>query len=262
MASDEFRCDEENRQGKKAIAVFARAPAPGQVKTRLAQGIGSHAAAQLYAAMLRDTLHLAQRAATSLARCEVVLSYTPRGAFDGGAHSLNDFWSGARLPQCDGDLGERMLDCVAQLRRRGAAQIVLLGSDTPDLPPERITRAFEMIDDAPQTVENSPPTPRHLAFGPAQDGGFYLMALNEAASAPAQIEKIFDGVGWSAERTLQEVSANAERMRLRAGLLSQWRDVDTLDDLRSLQERLARGESQAPATQRCLGLMQEWGLGK
>lgn len=240
---------------QKAIAIFARAPVPGQVKSRLAQDIGDETAAELYAAMLRDTLGLACRAARSRRGCEVALAYTPHDAFNGGPYSLNGFWDGVRLPQCDGGLGERMLDCMTQLRRRGAAQIVLLGSDTPDLPPAFVMGAFERLDSqealAPSGVKGSSGA-CNLVFGPARDGGFYLMAMDEAASDETISGELFAGVEWSTERTLKQVEANAARLRLGVAFLPLWGDVDTFDDLQRLKARLFRGESRAPATRRCL----------
>jgi hypothetical protein len=106
---------------KNAIAIFARAPVPGQVKTRLARHVGEAGAAQLYTAMLRDTIAVAIRAAHSLEACEVVLAYTPEAAFSPGEYSLLSFWSGTRFVQSDGDLGARMLDCILRLQEQGRA---------------------------------------------------------------------------------------------------------------------------------------------
>ena len=76
-----------------AIVVFARAPQPGKVKTRLAHGLGEENAKRLYVAMLRDTLHHAQAAAQLVGDCDIVVAFTPEDAFDTHPTSLAEFWS-------------------------------------------------------------------------------------------------------------------------------------------------------------------------
>jgi len=219
------------------IAVFAKAPRPGEVKTRLAHSLGSEVAADLYKAMLLDSLALARKAARPLEACEVILAYTPSDAFDGGQYSLNDLWAGPRTPQCAGSLGDRIFDCCSQLQAHGAERVVIIGSDAPNLPPRYICRAFSRLDQkckAVTLIDRSVYYPKvwmgaDIALGPAKDGGFYL--LGASCSIPLEL---FQNVAWSTASTLAQVVANAERLRLRMTLLPQWRDIDSMADLQAL----------------------------
>jgi uncharacterized protein len=214
---------------KKVIAVFARAPVPGEVKTRLARHIGNETAVQLYGAMLRDTLELARPTAEGDA--ETVLIYTPENAFQNGPHSLASLWNGPRLPQTPGDLGRRMLDCTARLRARGVERIVIIGSDSPDLERNYIRLAFARLEEHP------------LVFGPTHDGGFYLLG----ASVPLP-SSLFDDVEWSTSLSLGRCLEAARRQGIRSSFIPPWDDVDTLTDVNALRERLESNVSQAPST--------------
>lgn len=250
---------------RKTIAVFARAPVAGRVKTRLARHLGDDGARALYAAMLRDTLAVAQRAVAQRAardgdECEVVVAFTPDDAFEPGPDSLSPFWSGARMAQCPGDIGTRMLDCIARLQQgnddaqgnddeQGGAQVVLIGSDAPDLPVSYISRAFEELErgEVGFTFGSEKTRMRDLVFGPALDGGFYLIG----AVKPVPRE-IFQDVEWSSPQTLEQVKANARRLNLRLAMLPQHGDLDTLADLhRFIQKRQCDGQDDS-ATRRFL----------
>lgn len=218
--------------GRNAIAVFARAPVCGEVKSRLAQTIGDEKATQIYAAMLRDCLQLAERAADNGA--EVLVAYTPADAFEISAHSLACFWNGARHRQSEGDLSARLLDCFSHLKSSGAGKIIIIGSDAPDIPLEYFRAAFDALD------------AHDFVFGPARDGGFYLIGAREVSSA------LFKGVAWSSGSTLATILGNASRGGRSTLLLDCWRDVDDLEDLRALAARLQANQNNAPQTRALL----------
>jgi rSAM/selenodomain-associated transferase 1 len=219
---------------KNALVVFARAPVPGKVKTRIAKIIGDQPAAELYAAMLNDTLTLTESAAGQLRDCEVVVTYTPDDAFAPGRHSLYQFWNGARMPQNEGDLGHRMLDAIARLQGQGRERVVIIGSDSPDLPDDYLVQAFGALD-------------RHdIVVGKATDGGFYLIGTRITLSS-----ELFAGVAWSASSTLEQVLRNTTRLRLSTWLGPEWSDIDTLEDLQEIAQRNARGEASGSAVMTC-----------
>lgn len=254
-----FRFEEADLKMKKTIAVFARAPVAGKVKTRLAKHLGAEAACELYAAMLRDTLSLAKRAARNLEECEVVVAYTPQGAFEEGEGSLSAFWSGARMAQGEGDIGARMLDCIARLQQGGAA-VVLIGSDAPGLYPSLISHAFEYL--MPGHHLKDPGLQRYgsaghktqfvcgsndLVFGPSSDGGFYLIGASRPVPAA-----LFSDVEWSTPGTLAQVKMNAARLELELAFTPPWSDLDTIDDLRRFIQNPRLHRMKAPQTMRCL----------
>ncbi|RYG57097.1 glycosyltransferase [bacterium] len=225
-----------------ALAIFCRAPRLGQVKTRLAATHGDGFALELYRAMLADSFALGAALAPSV---DTFACFTPDDAFriTPDDDSLSVFWDGPRLTQCSGNLGDKMLDALTQLRRRGYQRIVLIGSDSPDVPLERLRSAFEALEKA------------SLVFGPAPDGGFYLMGT--AVEIPALL---FEDVPWSSAETLRTIyGKNAKRgeARLECAELSPWRDVDDEADLQELWRRLFEDGTWAPQTRKFLEQMGE-----
>ena len=196
-----------------SILVFARALQPGQVKTRLAAHIGDEMAAQLYAAMLQDTLAVAKSAAEKC-EAEVVVCYTPDDAFAPGKFSLSYFWHGAKLPQIGADLGEKMRLAISNRLVQGAERVLIIGSDMPDLEANILQDAFDKL------------TNHDLVFGPAQDGGFYLIGARSFLP-----DDIFDGVEWSRKSTLQSVLHIAHGLNLTVALLPEGADVDEWSDV-------------------------------
>jgi hypothetical protein len=198
-----------------SIVIFARAPERGKVKTRLAAQIGDEAAAKLYAAMLQDTLAVAENADRET-KSEVVLCYTPNDAFAPGHYSLSNFWRGANLLQNGDDLGEKMRHAAQNRFSHGANRVVIIGSDKPDLEVSTLRAAFEELEN------------HDLVFGPALDGGFYLIGIR----APFA-ESLFAGVIWSHDLTLQVVLNNARHLNLSVALLQEGADVDEASDLQN-----------------------------
>lgn len=198
-----------------SLLVFARAPEPGKVKTRLASQIGAEAAARLYAALLQDTLSTCALAATHY-ETEVVVCYTPHNAFAPGAYSLSHLWQGKSWSQQGTDLGEKMRLAFAHYFIQCRERIVLIGSDMPTLNVATLWAAFEAL------------TTHDLVFGPAQDGGFYLIGAR--APLPADI---FQSVIWSHESTLQGVLHNAARLNLDVALLPEGADIDEWCDVQN-----------------------------
>ena len=199
-----------------SILVFARAPEPGKVKTRLAAHIGVEAAARLYAAMLKDTLKLAQEAA-ALCEAKVIVAYTPDDAFEPGPYSLLKFWDGERIPQIGNDLGEKMQRAIQNCFSQGATKVVTIGSDKPDLLPSSIQSAFEQLET------------HDLVFGPAHDGGFYMMGTSKRLPP-----KLFKKVTWSHDSTLQSILLNAKKLKLSVAHLPEGGDIDDFSDLKHL----------------------------
>lgn len=160
------------------VYVFARAPVLGQVKTRLAATIGDEAALDFYVTTLRRTV--ATLAAD--ARWRTVLAVTPDESADDPS-----FWPDGveRVPQGDGDLGQRMARFLAK------APALVVGSDIPGIEAKHIADAVTALRD------------HDLVLGPAEDGGFWLVGA--AAPPPATI---FDNVRWSSEHTLADTLAN------------------------------------------------------
>jgi rSAM/selenodomain-associated transferase 1 len=162
------------------LVVMARAPQPGRVKRRLARDIGATAAARFYRAILAAQVRQLSRDP----RWTLWLFVTPDHDV---AHPV---WRSARRlkvkGQGRGDLGERMKRPFHVLP---PGPVVLVGSDIPLMRPYHIWRAFRLLGQ------------HDLVFGPASDGGFWLVGARRSRPAPASL---FKGVHWSTAQTLAE----------------------------------------------------------
>lgn len=198
------------------IAIMAKRPEAGRVKTRLAASVGARAAASLSEAFLRDTL----RAMRSQAGAERCLYVTPAGSEPWFAALDPD---ALLLVQPELEFGARLRAGFSALFDAGLGPVVFVGADMPHLSPEQLDEAFESL------ARND------VVLGPCGDGGYYLIGL--AADQPA----LFDGVRWSAPETRADTLARAEALGLSVHQTPASFDVDELADLR----RLARLEDLA-----------------
>jgi rSAM/selenodomain-associated transferase 1 len=201
------------------LAVFAKYWQPGYVKTRLAASVGAAAAAELYRELLRATLGRFENRAQ---RC--VLVYTPAKRRSEFAALLRGM-SWELEPQSGGDLGERLWAHLARAVRCGARRLVVLGSDAPQVPPQRVAEAFALLGQ------------HDAVLGPATDGGYYLLGCR--AAEPEQLPPIFHDMPWSAATLLQRTQARLQAAGMAAALLDAAFDVDTLPDVYRLHRTLA-----------------------
>lgn len=206
------------------IAVFARWPEPGRVKTRLSPALPPALACELHRAMLGDAL-----AAAAGARAEsrtLVWADAPaqRSAFAAPPGFEVRDQSGA-------DLGARLEHAFAGMLRGPDDRAVILGADCPDLDPARIGAAFESL------------AARDLVLGPARDGGYVLIGL--ARPAPG----LFRDIVWSTSGVLGQTLERASELGLRVARLAPLDDLDTPADLVRWLARAACSETcPAPRT--------------
>lgn len=201
-----------------AIVTFARAPEHGRVKTRLAAELGAAEALAAYRELGR-TCWRAVLAARATSGCRALVAYTPAGE----EQAMRDWLAGgdAYLAQPEGDLGHRMFAAITAARAQGAERVVLIGTDCPMLSHEILADAFAALDDA------------DVVFGPATDGGYYLVGMSEAHRL------LFEHVPWSSPLTLGTTLAHAATAGLRVAQLKPLSDVDTADDWRAWRAAVA-----------------------
>ena len=200
-----------------ALAIMAKAPVAGQVKTRMLPALSAQGAAELARALLLDQLEHLQK----LSLADLYLAFAPAEA----APLMKQLAPGAfRLISQEGEgLGEKM-DCLFEtLRAFGHKNIVLIGGDLPPLPFRLFEQAYVYLQ-APD---------RRAVLGPSRDGGYYLIGLNQP------LPEIFEGMTWSHDRVLAETKAKLACRSIDPLILSEWFDIDTLDNLRHLRSQLA-----------------------
>lgn len=183
------------------MAVFAKAPVPGQVKTRLAGVLGADAAAGLHAGLVRHAL--ATAVASGLGAVE--LWCAPDEHHDFFERCAVDF--GASLhAQRGADLGARMRAAFDEAFARGEA-LVLIGADCPALKPGDLRAAAAALE------------AHDVAIVPAEDGGYVLLAMARA------VPQVFEGVAWGSPSVIGET-----RSRLAAAAVA-WLELPALWDV-------------------------------
>lgn len=159
--------------GQAEIIVMAKAPRPGQVKTRLEPLLGPQGAARLAAGLLSHTVSMA--AASGF---DVIVAYDPPDAL-GDIRSLLP--PGTRItPQSDGDLGQRMAAAAAGPFSQGRP-VILIGTDAPTM------RAATLLEAAARLQQVD------AVFGPAADGGYYLVGLARPVPAIFALGAVWGG---------------------------------------------------------------------
>jgi uncharacterized protein len=210
-----------------ALVIMARYPQEGSIKTRLAARLGAAATLELYQAFLTD---LARRFAGW--DCDLHWAFTPAGAaFDSCVAGLAamdaSLWSS--FPQQGADLAERLRHAFRSVAARHFPQTILIGSDSPQIGRDVITRARQALAGA------------DVVLGPAEDGGYYLIAMREA-------HDVFSGIPMSTPDVLHMTIEKARSQGLSVHLLEPLFDVDELPELVRLAHLLRREQALAPIT--------------
>ncbi len=191
------------------VGLFAKAPEPGRVKTRLGRDIGMQKAARFYAECLAWIILRLDRSEFNFR-----LFYTPLDCEDQFMEQYDLLEEVPCHPQEGENLGDRMLNAMRLLEQTQSGPNLIIGSDSPDLPMDYLQRALEALES------------HDLVFGPARDGGYYLVGMNE----PQPV--IFKDMEWSHSKVLEESLRRARRASLRTHTLPVWTDYDRAEDLK------------------------------
>ena len=206
---------------KRVLLVVAKEPAAGQTKTRLCPPLSAAAAAALYECFLRDTLDVMRQ----VAGVERSIAYLPSDAADYFRVLAPDM---ALTPQRGADLGERLDHLLSDALAGGAAQAVVMDSDSPTLPASYVAEAFARLDGSDDVV-----------LGPCDDGGYYLIGLKRPQP------RLLREVQMSTPFVVRDTLALADTLGLRVALLPPWYDVDTAAELERLRRELASARNGA-----------------
>lgn len=202
-----------------ALALMAKAPFAGAVKTRLIPPLTPEEAATLSECFLRDmTANVASLNASGI---EGVVLYTPAEA----GTLLRDLLPDAcRLFAQRGEtLSERLINAAVELLNEGYDSACLVNSDSPTLPAEMLTTAALLLaEDGDRVV-----------LGPSQDGGYYLIGLKHPHPY------LFERIAWSTADVMAHTIERAAEINLPVEVLPTWYDVDDADTLRLLCDELS-----------------------
>lgn len=188
------------------ILVFAKAPVPGRVKTRLVPALGAEGAAKLAAEMLRRTA--AQALASGVGPVELCCDPEPD----------HPDWAGQIPPglmatsQGAGDLGDRLAR-AARRTVEGGEPVILIGTDCPELDRKRLTAAAAALEQYDAVIH------------PALDGGYVLLGLRRID------DSLFDNIAWSTASVTCETIARIEALVWKLHVGETLRDLDEPEDL-------------------------------
>ena len=185
------------------LIVMLKEPRAGRVKTRLGKDIGMTAAAWWFRHQVKRLLRRIEDP-----RWNVVLAVAPDRA-----GLLSRVWPShlPRIPQGHGDLGDRMARAMQSIP---IGPVCVIGADIPSVGPKQIARAFAALGAS------------DAVFGPAPDGGYWLIGLRKTHPLPPTI---FQDVRWSTEHALAD--SRASLGGLSVAWIDELQDVDTIDDL-------------------------------
>jgi hypothetical protein len=214
------------------VIVMVKAPRAGEVKTRLVPPLSESEAASLAACFAQDSVINAQRVMRN-----VLVAYAPA---DARADLEPILPTDLLWFEQDGDnLGER-LDSVAEyVSSHGYSPFVILGADSPTLPPALIHEALNVL--AAREAD--------ISLGPTEDGGYYLVGMRGPAPG------LFENIDWSTPSAYKQTAENAAKLILRLHPLPCWYDIDTPADITHLRDEMRSSEEarlRAPNTCRWL----------
>ena len=213
---------------ERVLAIMAKAPRAGHVKTRLASACPSVPVVQLYRALIEDTIALARTVGASVAvvcpaaDADEITAWLP---------------SDVRVvPQHGAGLADGLasvFDLLCAPRRR----VIAFNGDSPHLPPAVLESAFSALTDS------------DLVIGPCDDGGFYLIGATRTHSG------LFDAQAMGTGSALDALHAQSRRLGLSSTVTAEHYDVDVRADLARLARELVAHPGRAPRT---AALLADW----
>lgn len=189
---------------KNLVIVFAKNPVLGEVKTRLAKSVGDENALTVYKRLLEIT----EKATLHSPLFETHVYFSNEIDFD-------RWGSVVKKVQVGNQLGERMKNAFDTAFEIGFDKVIGVGADLPNLDTSDILSAIDKLNNA------------DFVFGPAEDGGYYLVAYKNKAS-----NFIFENKAWSTASLLKDTLDELKLQNRKVALLELKNDIDTLEDLK------------------------------
>jgi rSAM/selenodomain-associated transferase 1 len=197
-----------------AIVIMAKEPEPHKVKTRLISDLDPTTASKIYHGFLLDRIEQIG----GIADAHHFIAYTPNSALKFFRNITPDKFT--LLHQEGKDLGERLSNISNVLFEKEYKKVIIMDSDSPNLPLGFIFTAIKSLDNA------------DLVLGPCEDGGYYLVGLS------FHLPEIFKDIPWSTSEVMEITKIKAKSLGKRISLLEKWYDIDTKEDLIRLKNEL------------------------
>ena len=235
----------KDRANRCAIAIMAKAPDAGRVKTRLLPVLAPEEATELSCCFLRDMTQMLAEAGRA-APVDGHIAFAPAGS---EASFASIVAPGTGFVLADGlidappgveGFGRCLLQAARGLFDLGYGAVGLLNSDSPTMPADLMIEAARLLTQAGDRV----------VLGPASDGGYYLLGLNGP-----HVPDLFTGVRWSTTYALMDTLRRCEFESRRVTFLPLLHDVDEPADLTRLAEHLASTPDAAPHTAAALAAL-------
>tara|TARA_R110000772_G_scaffold26400_14_gene68138 strand:+ start:82 stop:699 length:618 start_codon:yes stop_codon:yes gene_type:complete len=190
------------------IVMFAKAPVPGKVKTRLIPALGEQGALDLYLWLLQRQMLVLNN--SRLCSTQLWVDQNPE-------YPVFKQFKGVIKVQKGQSLGDRMADAVQTVLRHYKA-VLIIGSDCPEIDDAYLEQALLRLNDNATDV----------VLGPALDGGYVLIGMKQACEA------LFEGIEWGTESVRRDTLKLISSHGLTHAELPFLRDIDTAEDLKSL----------------------------
>ena len=207
----------------RTLVIMAKAPRPGSVKTRLAEGLSLQSVTELYRCLLNDTIALAQ----GLDHVDVAIMCPASDVEDLSRAVPNTV---PIVPQSGQGLAAGLASVFAHFAASGGQRVIAFNSDSPHLPASVLETAFELLEAG------------DLVVGPTHDGGYFLVGAN--ASHPG----LFTAAGMGTGNALETLLTRARSLGLSVRLTDSFYDIDMAADLMQLAAELRLAPAKAPRT--------------
>jgi rSAM/selenodomain-associated transferase 1 len=197
-----------------AIVIMAKEPKVGEVKTRLIPPLTAEMASELYLNFLLDKI----QQVNSIENTQPCLAYYPGPALEYFKGIVPGNFQ--LIEQKGKNLGERLANVSSALLDSGHDKVVLVDSDSPNLPTANLSEGVKLLGD------------HDVVLGPCEDGGYYLVGIKR------KMPELFQGIPWSTPDVTRTTLERAREMDAKIAMLETWYDVDTYTDLERLKRDL------------------------
>lgn len=200
------------------LLFYLKFPEKDKVKTRLSLSLDSDFVVELYKNFIIDLLETLKKVDTDVRIC-----FHPEESKEKLVEWLGDYDYKLQIGK---DLGERLKNSFLEAIGDGYEKVIVIGSDSPDLPSELLEKSFVSLNKNDSVI------------GPATDGGYYLLGFRRDATLP----KVFEGIEWSSSSVFVNTIRKLGQASHITHILPALSDVDELDDLKDLIKRSQKNE--------------------